>query len=119
MDRVEIHDLLNKSLCGILIGYPVKNALDSIPIKLYEYLACGLPVIISDYPKWETFIKNNQVGFTVDCFDTKMVGLQVAELIKNKKRSSEMSQLGRQLFESKYNWEDQQNKLYNFYENIT
>lgn len=118
LDRVEIHELLNKSLCGILIGYPVKNALDSIPIKLYEYLACGLPVIISDYPKWKTFIKNNQVGFTVDCFDTKMVGLKVAEIIKNKKKSSEMSQLGRQLFESKYNWEDQQNKLYNFYENI-
>lgn len=119
LNRVEIHDLLNKSLCGILIGHPVKNALDSIPIKLYEYLACGLPVIISDYPKWKTFIKNNQVGFTVDCFDAKIVGLQVAELIKNKKISIKMSQLGRQLFESKFNWEDQQNKLYKFYENIT
>jgi len=48
----------------------------------------------------------------------KKQGLLKNNLIKNKMRSSEMSQLGRQLFESKYNWEDQQNKLYNFHENI-
>ena len=116
--RSQIHELLNNSLCGVLTGYPVKNALDSLPIKLYEYLACGLPVVISDYPKWREFIESYKVGYTVDCFNTKEVSKRITEVITNREKSKQMSRSGRLLFETKFNWEDQEDKLFKFYENI-
>ena len=54
----EVYQHYANSHVGLAILYPEKNYLKSLPIKAFEYLACGLPVIMSNFPYWEkTFVE--------------------------------------------------------------
>jgi len=54
----EVYQYYANSHIGLAILYPEKNYLESLPIKAFEYLACGLPVIMSNFPYWEkTFVE--------------------------------------------------------------
>jgi glycosyltransferase involved in cell wall biosynthesis len=44
---------------GLINFYPEKNHLDSLPNKIFEYMACGLPMVVSDFEYWrKSFGKN-------------------------------------------------------------
>ena len=54
----EVYQYYANSHVGLAILYPEKNYLESLPIKAFEYLACGLPVIMSNFPYWKkTFVE--------------------------------------------------------------
>lgn len=36
----------------------------TLPTKFYEYLAAGLPIVCSDFPRWKHFVEHHEVGFT-------------------------------------------------------
>ncbi|MBA7707074.1 hypothetical protein ES703_115939 [subsurface metagenome] len=37
---------------GISILYPTENYVTSLPIKAFEYMACNLPMVMSNFPYW-------------------------------------------------------------------
>ena len=115
LNRKQIVKLLNTSKVGILIGHPVKNALESLPIKLYEYMASGLPVVISNYPKWIKFIDKYKCGFYVDNFNIKDVADKINLLIKDINLSSKLGMNGRKVFKTKMNWENEYINLKTIY----
>ena len=45
-----ISEILSDSIAGIVTLKPIINYLDSLPVKMFEYMAAGLPVIASDFP---------------------------------------------------------------------
>ena len=65
----EIGALIRDCDLGIVLLQPVSAYLyctsENI-IKLYEYMALGLPVLISDFPKLKAFIESNDCGIAVD-----------------------------------------------------
>lgn len=65
----EVPFYLSRCRAGILFRYPGKR-LSSFPIKIGEYLAAGLPVIInSGMGEVEDFVLKNRVGLLVNKFD--------------------------------------------------
>lgn len=45
----------------------------ALPNKLFEYLAAGLPVVVSDLPEMATLVRDRGVGWTADPADPKSV----------------------------------------------
>ena len=115
IERDKIVKLLNNCKIGILIGHPVKNALESLPIKLYEYMASSLPVIISNYPNWVKFINKYQCGYYVDNFNIQEISKKIFKLLSDIELSKKFGENGRKVFEKKINWKNEYISLKKIY----
>src|SRR5690606_13148764 len=67
--RSEIHDMLGRAKAGLMNLHPTENYIHSLPVKLFEYMAAGLPVIASDFPLWRRIIEKERCGLLVDPLD--------------------------------------------------
>ena len=82
---------------------------------MFEYMAAKLPVIASNFPLWKTIIEKNNIGICVDPNSTKEIEKAINVLINNSELAKEMGERGRKLVEEKYNWQIEEDKLYNVY----
>lgn len=87
---------------------------DSIPIKFFEYLACGKPVIYSNIQAVVEEFKDINFGFLVDPNNIDEIVSRVENYINNPELLLTHSQNGRKLIEEKYNWEAYEKKLLHF-----
>lgn len=118
VDREEIKNLLGESIAGLVILRPTINYKDSLPIKMFEYMAAGIPVIASNFPLWEEIIEENECGICVDPLDVSEISKAMNYIINNPERAEEMAQNGRKAVETEYNWEAESEKLLKLYKNL-
>lgn len=118
LDRDGVGKLLAESQIGVVTLHPTRSYLEAFPIKLFEYMSAGLPVIASDFPLWRTLVVDNECGVMVDPLDVESIGRQIGELLKNPDLSKKMGQKGRQAVLDKYTWETQAENLEKFYKDL-
>jgi glycosyltransferase involved in cell wall biosynthesis len=53
--------------CGLVLLEDTPAFRDAVPSKLYEYLACGLPVVVTDLPRQAAIVREGGVGEVVPC----------------------------------------------------
>jgi len=110
--------IINKYDIGILPfpNWPGWNT--SSPIKLFEYLACGLPVIVTKIPAHINVLKDK--NFVIWADSAEPINIANAIMLANKKRK-ELTKLGkeaRNFIIDNYTWEKQAKKLESFFQNI-
>jgi glycosyltransferase involved in cell wall biosynthesis len=118
INRVEIADVLKKSKVGLVTLYPIINYCDALPVKMFEYMASGIPVISSDIPLWKNIIETNECGICVDPMNPKEIGKAIQYLIDNPKESEKMGKNGKKSVIEKYNWTIEEEKLLNIYKEL-
>lgn len=118
IDREGIRTLLNKSKVGLVVLHPEVNYIDSLPIKMFEYMAAGIPVIASNFPLWEEIIKENHCGICVDPLNTSEIASAIQWIVDNPKEAKVMGANGRKAIEEKYNWEAESKRLIDLYNNL-
>jgi len=101
---------------GISTLYPVKNYLISLPIKVFEYMACSLPMVISNFPYWQEIF--GDCALFVDPYDSKDIAEKILYLLDNPEEAKELGKKGRKLIEEKYSWEEESKKLLEIYKNL-
>ena len=116
--RQEVKKMLSVSKVGLVTLYPTSNYLDSLPIKMFEYMACGLPLVVSNFPYWIELLKNESCAVFVDPKNENEIASALDYLLENDKLSIEMGQRGRQSVLLKFNWEIEEKKLLNFYKSM-
>lgn len=118
VDRETIKDILNRSVLGLLLLHPLQSYIDSLPIKLFEYMAAGIPIIASDFQMWKKIIEEGNCGICVNPFDLETITKEINKLLNDLQYAEQLGQNGRKLIEKKYNWENEQQKLINYYKSI-
>lgn len=116
--RDKIVEVLNQSKIGMVTLYPQDNYLDSLPIKMFEYMLAGIPVIASNFPLWKGIIESENCGLTVDPHSTKEISNAIQYLIENDQIAEQMGKRGREAVLEKYNWEAEGKKLVSIYEKL-
>lgn len=119
IDRQQVSALFSRSIAGLVILHPTRNYLDSLPIKMFEYMSAGLPVIASNFPLWKTIIEQNKCGICVDPYNPKEIADAIQWLADHPQEAKVMGENGRKAVEKLYNWENESKKLLELYEAIS
>lgn len=118
LDRDGVRGVLRRSFAGLVTLHPIINYLDSLPIKMFEYMSAGIPVIASNFPLWEEIIQKNDCGVCVDPMSPKSIAQAIDHLFLNKDLAKSMGENGRQAVLERYNWGIEEKKLINLYGTI-
>jgi len=118
LDRGGVRDLLGKSVVGLVTLHPTPNHLESHPIKLFEYMAAGIPVIASDFPLWRQIIEDADCGYCVDPHDPAAIAERIDRLVTDLQEAQRLGENGRKAILAKYNWAHEEQALQDFYESL-
>lgn len=118
LDRDGVRKLLKESVAGLVTLHPVINYLDSLPVKMFEYMATGLPVIASNFPLWKQIIEGNQCGLCVDPLDPQAIAEAIDYLVTHPAEAEQMGRNGQKAITEKYNWTIEEPKLLSLYKEV-
>lgn len=118
IDREGINHALNSSIAGLVVLHPTISYIDSLPVKMFEYMCAGIPVIASDFPLWRSIIDDAQCGLCVDPLEPQEIADAIDYLVTHPDEAIAMGKKGRQAITEKYNWADEEAKLLSFYSKI-
>lgn len=89
----------------------------ALAIKIFEYLAFGLPIVGSNFGHTGKIIETEKVGIAVNPHDSKAVAKALISLLEDS-RYKEMEQRCMDCVNEKYLWESEKIKLLRLYENL-
>lgn len=100
---------------GIVCFQPEPNNVNAGPTKLFEYMACGLPVVASDFPMWREVIAGNDCGLLVDPTKPDSIAGALTRLADDPAGRRRMGENGRRAVHRVYNWEAEADRLLEAY----
>jgi len=109
---------LIESSVGLVCLHPLPRYVVSLPIKLFEYMAAGIPVVASDFPGWREIVEGNHCGLTVNPLDPRSIAEKVDYLLEHPAEARRMGENGRRAVERQYNWESESAGLLAVYEEL-
>ena len=111
--------LLQSCDIALCVLSPEERYVNALPVKLFEYMACGLPVIASNFPTIASIVGNVQCGALVEPqLGTQNIIRIVEDWWKNPDEARRLGENGRQAVLSRYNWERLVNRLDDLYQSI-
>ena len=114
----DIYKHLQTADIGLVCLHPDPRYVVGWPVKLFEYMAAGLPVIASNFPLWREIVEGNRCGICVDPLNPKEIAGAIEYLITHPEETRRMGENGRRAVEEKYNWENEGKKLLKLYEEL-
>ncbi|MBR8842455.1 glycosyltransferase family 4 protein [Pseudoalteromonas sp. JC3] len=118
LNRNGVRSVLQQSFVGLVTLHPIRNYQDALPVKMFEYMASGIPVIYTDIEYWRSIVEPEACGIAVDPFDLKAVANAINDLAENLELAKEMGSRGRKAVLEKYNWSVEVKKLIDFYKDV-
>jgi glycosyltransferase involved in cell wall biosynthesis len=116
--RDDIRRVMMQSLAGLVTLHPLSNYMEALPVKMFEYMSAGLPVIASDFPLWRQIIEGNDCGLLVDPLNPAAIAQAINYVVTHPHEAQRMGRNGRRAVEERYNWGAEERKLISFYEEI-
>lgn len=118
LDRKAVNRLYGNSRAGLCLLYPTANYVNSLPVKMFEYMAAGLPFVASDFPLWKSIVEKTGAGICVNAENIPAVQMAVKKLLQNEEMAEEMGRNGRKSVERKYQWKMEAGKLEWLYQKV-
>lgn len=114
----ELKSYLLRATVGLVPLQPTSQYVKGIPTKMFEYMACGLPIVASDLPLIRRFIAESECGILVNATDAHEHAEAILYLLDHPDEAQRMGENGRRAVEEKYNWESEVRKLLRLYEEL-
>lgn len=118
LERRELMDRLAAASVGLVVLHPERGFKKSLPIKLFEYMSAGLPVVASDFPYWRELLDPIGCATFVDPLDPGRIAAAVDDLLADEEHAREMGARGAAAVRERLNWEREAPKLLALYKRL-
>ncbi|MBC6314416.1 glycosyltransferase [Listeria grandensis] len=113
----EAFQILQTSHVGLSLLLENANFKGCKPTKCMEYMAAGIPFIVSDFLMQED-LEKYPCGVSAQTDNVDAVLEQALYLLENPKIVEKMGKCGLQAYQEAYNWQTEEDKLLSFYTNF-
>ncbi len=97
------------------INYSKKHASAN---KLFEYMACRLPVLMSNSPELIKVMNSGDIGYIMEEVNPQKIAEYVNEAFRQGSGIYEKGKKARMLYEKSFNWETEEQKLIHLFNQI-
>jgi glycosyltransferase involved in cell wall biosynthesis len=118
-DYLMVCEYLAKAKIGIIPLPPYKKFMKNLPLKMFEFMGCGLPIVLSDLPPSRQFINGKDCAIAVPPNSDEEYVKAIKLLLNDPERSITMGYNGKRLVLEKYNWNEEEKKLLKLYNCLT
>jgi len=118
MDHERMAQTLSEAQIGVCPLQPVPKFMRNIPVKVFEYWACAMPVVASDLPPIRPFFRHAEAGLLYSADSANQLAQAIAWLLDHPQAAARMGRLGRALVERRLNNSGEIQKLLRFCECI-
>jgi glycosyltransferase involved in cell wall biosynthesis len=108
----EVLKLYRMAKLGAVLLHPTPNHRCALPVKLFEYLGAGLPIIASDFPEYKDLVEG--CGMQVDPTNVDEIRNGIKLLLTNDLALTEMSTRARHRVVASCNWQNDGARLVDF-----
>jgi len=114
----EMKRLMGLCRTGFVLYPGDVNYADRIPIRIFEYMAAGLPFVASDLPTTSQFTAGRGVADLAPAGDPGAFARAIVDLLDDPARQEEMSRRGPPVVLDEYNWELEARKLVGLFQSL-
>jgi glycosyltransferase involved in cell wall biosynthesis len=100
---------------GLVVLHPLRNYVESMPNKMFEYMAAGLPVVASDFAYWRELIGDYGCAVFIDPFDVDALAEALRGLLLDPDRAEAMGARGRAATQERFHWGHEEARLLELY----
>ena len=112
-DQVHYHGILSKAQTialqqragiGLVPHLPFGNNEAAWPIKMFEFMAAGLPLIYSNLPSHHEIAGTLGVGIPVDPEKPEQIACAIEQLVSNHDLAQRLGEAGMRAVRERFNW---------------
>jgi len=120
-DRLPLEEAYAQSrdaAIGLAVLHPTGNYSESYPTKMFEYMACGLPVLASDFPLYRSVVESSGAGRCANPTNWFAMADVVQQMLADAEGLHQMGVNGMQAVANHYAWNGEAAKLMALYSQI-
>jgi glycosyltransferase involved in cell wall biosynthesis len=103
---------------GLAIFPPTPHYIEKELTKFFEYMAAGIPVICSNFPRWRSLIEQSGVGLCVEPENSEQIQKAISYLVEHPHEARAMGERGQRAVREHFNWRSEEKHLLQLYKRI-
>ena len=116
VDKIQMESIYSESSCGLLLLHEIETFMTSLPVKIFEYMDFGLPILSCGRHDYNNIIKKTHCGVVSSTSIDDIVNK--AEIMINDKGDLMKMSINGIKNVSNYSWLSEESKLINIYRGL-
>ena len=104
LPRLQALELCRQATIGVVAHRPESQGEIAWPVKMFEYMASGLPLIYTTLGAMVYLADGQEIGIAVEPFDIDALVEAFRRLATEPEHAKHCAAIGRKLIESRYHW---------------